>query len=264
MVIDSHQHFIIPEELQNQKNEESGIDKAILFSAIPHPERANNLQEICSEMNVLNSILSGENAQKKSKNLMRDNIQSIQNRIEKYPQKYLGFAPVMLGMSLDETSAWIEDVVKKGFKGLGEFTPGNAEQVSLLETVFRAADQFNKLPIWIHTFSPVTIDGLQILMGLCKKYPKVPTVFGHLGGINWIEAIEFAKTNNQVYLDLSGTFTSLAVKSAISELPNRCLFSSDAPYGEPFLQKRMVEFLSPSRITAEMVLGGNISELLQK
>lgn len=264
MVIDSHQHFIIPEELQNQKNEESGIDKAILFSAIPHPERANNLQEIRSEMNVLNSILSGENAQKKSISLMRDNIQSIQNRIEKYPQKYLGFAPVMLGMSLDETSAWIEDVVKKGFKGLGEFTPGNAEQVSLLETVFRAADQFNKLPIWIHTFSPVTIDGLQILMGLCKKYPKVPAVFGHLGGINWIEAIEFAKTNNQVYLDLSGTFTSLAVKSAISELPNRCLFSSDAPYGEPFLQKRMVEFLSPSRVTAEMVLGGNISELLQK
>lgn len=49
----------------------------------------------------------------------------------------------------------------------------------------------------------------------------------------------------------------------MTELPEQCLFSSDAPYGEPFLYRELVEFVSPSKEIAEMALDNNVKELLQ-
>ena len=50
---------------------------------------------------------------------------------------------------------------------------------------------------------------------------------------------------------------------ALAELPERCLYSSDAPYGEPYLYRQIIEFVSPDKRTAEMALGENISRLLE-
>lgn len=41
------------------------------------------------------------------------------------------------------------------------------------------------------------------------------------------------------------------------------LVISDAPYGEPFLYRQLIEFVSPTREIANMVLGDNISRLLK-
>ena len=87
-------------------------------------------------------------------------------------------------------------------------------------------------------------------------------IFGHLGGTNWIEVIKFAKAHHNVYLDLSAAFASIATKMALIELPEKCLFSSDAPYGEPYLYRELIEFVSPSKEIAELALGNNIKELL--
>ena len=38
----------------------------------------------------------------------------------------------------------------------------------------------------------------------------------------------------------------------------RCLYSSDAPYGEPYLYRQLIEFVSPDKRTAEMALGEHI------
>ena len=51
---------------------------------------------------------------------------------------------------------------------------------------------------------------------------------------------------------------------ALLELPERCLFSSDAPYSDPFLYRQMIEYLSPSKTITNLVLGENIMELLTK
>lgn len=64
-------------------------------------------------------------------------------------------------------------------------------------------------------------------------------------------------------LDISATFTILAPEMAIKELPERTLFSSDAPYGDPLLIRQMVEKISPSTEVADNVLGGNIARLLK-
>ena len=145
-----------------------------------------------------------------------------------------------------------------------EFTPGNEQQIIQLETVFQAIENTKLYPVWVHTFNPVTINGIKQLMKLCEKYPEIPVIFGHLGGSNWMDVIKFAKEHKNVYLDLSAAFASIATKMALVELPERCLFSSDAPYGEPYLYKQLIEFVSPNEEVTKMVLGENIVKLLEK
>ena len=57
------------------------------------------------------------------------------------------------------------------------------------------------------------------------------------------------------------TFNS---RNNISDLPERCLYSSDAPYGEPYLYRQLIEFVSPLQEVANMVLGNNILQLLSE
>ena len=77
-----------------------------------------------------------------------------------------------------------------------------------------------------------------------------------------MDVIKFAKGHENVYLDLSAAFASIATKMALVELPERCLYSSDAPYGEPYLYRQLIEFVSPDKTTAKMALGENIEKLL--
>ena len=46
------------------------------------------------------------------------------------------------------------------------------------------------------------------------------------------------------------------------ELPERGLYSSDAPYGELYLYRQLIEFVSPNKTTAKMALGENTEKLL--
>ena len=265
MIIDSHEHLMLPIEMQIEKQNQAGVDKAILFSTVPHPERAKNLAELRGEMNILYKVLAGANNKEANRERMIKNNNELAMQMKKYPERFFGFGAVPLGMSEPETSSWIEEnILSNEFKGIGEFTPGSDEQIRQLEVIFQAVNNFSNLPIWVHTFNPVTISGIHILMELCEKYPSVPVIFGHMGGSNWIDVIDFAKSHKYVYLDLSAAFASIATRMAISELPERCLYSSDAPYGEPYLYRQLIEFVSPSQEVANMVLGNNILQLLSK
>lgn len=265
MIIDSHEHLMLPIEMQIEKLNQAGVDKAILFSTVPHPERAKNLAELRGEMNILYKVLAGANNKEANRERMIKNNNELAMQMKKYPERFFGFGAVPLGMSEPETSSWIEEnILSNEFKGIGEFTPGSDEQIRQLEVIFQAVNNFSNLPIWVHTFNPVTISGIHILMELCEKYPSVPVIFGHMGGSNWIDVIDFAKSHKYVYLDLSAAFASIATRIAISELPERCLYSSDAPYGEPYLYRQLIEFVSPLQEVANMVLGNNILQLLSE
>lgn len=77
MVIDSHEHIMFPTKIQLDKMDATGVDKAILFCSTPHPEKAGNLNELETEMNVLYKILAGANRKE-------DNIK----RLKKYFRNY--------------------------------------------------------------------------------------------------------------------------------------------------------------------------------
>ena len=101
-------------------------------------------------------------------------------------------------------------------------------------------------------------------MELTKKYPKVSVIFGHIGSYNWMKVIDFVKETPNAYLDLSASFLSLIVKMTITEVPNKCLYSSDAPYGEPLLNKQMTEYLCKDKEIINNILGENILKLLKE
>ena len=48
----------------------------------------------------------------------------------------------------------------------------------------------------------------------------------------------------------------------LKEVPERTLFSSDAPYGDPFLTKKAIERATEDQYIKERVLGGTIAALL--
>ena len=50
MMIDSHEHIMLPTEKQLQMMDKAGVDKTILFCSTPHPENAASLTEIETEM----------------------------------------------------------------------------------------------------------------------------------------------------------------------------------------------------------------------
>lgn len=262
MIIDSHAHVMLPIEKQLLLMEDAGINKTILFSTTPHPERANNLESFEKEMAVLNNILAGNCTIEERVNSIKETTIELCEKIKKYPDKFLGFGAVPLSLSYEETCQWIDkNIVSNRLLGVGELTIGTG-QAKLLNNIFRALTDFKGLPIWIHTFHPLNLSDIKYIVELSKEFVKIPVIFGHMGGINWLDTIKIAKEHRNIYLDLSATFTAIAPKLAMSELPERTLFSSDAPYGDPLLARKMVELLSPSDEITDMVLGENITKLL--
>lgn len=266
MIIDSHQHVMLPVELQLEKMDAAGVERAVLFTTTPHVERAQppTLEAIAREMNLLYRLLDGSCPPQERIARMYTAIEELKHSIAAAPDRFTGFGPVPLGLSREDTAAWVDGQIRgNGFVGLGEFTPGTPEQMLLLEAVFAAAADYLRLPLWVHTFNPVTAEGIRILMDLCRRYPRVPVIFGHMCGSSWMEAVAFASERENVYLDLSAAFTPLSVRTALLEAPEKCLFSSDAPFGEPELCRRLVEFVSPSPAVTEMALGGNARRMLE-
>ncbi|BBB89667.1 MAG TPA: amidohydrolase family protein [Methylomusa anaerophila] len=262
MIIDSHAHVILPTENQILMMEEAGVDKTILFSTTPHPEKANDLAGFEKEIKLLFNILSGKCTLEERMRNIRHAASELYDTIQKHPDKFLGFGLVPLSLSYEETCEWMEkNIIANGFSGIGEFTFGTGN-VGLLETVFKALLEFRAMPVWIHTFHPLTLADIKDIAALTAKFSGIPVILGHMGGVNWLDTIKIAREQKNLYLDLSAVFTTIAPRLAISELPDRTLFSSDAPYGNPLLARKMVEVISPNDKVTEMVLGGNIMGLL--
>jgi predicted TIM-barrel fold metal-dependent hydrolase len=74
---------------------------------------------------------------------------------------------------------------------------------------------------------------------------------------------ELALETPNLYLDISTVAVVFAARMAIRELPERALFGSDAPYGDPLLARRLIERVSPPGEVLQRVLGGNLAELLR-
>ncbi len=262
MIIDSHEHLMYPTSKQLEMMDIAGVEKAVLFSTTPHPERAGTLAELEREMSVLNAVLSGSLTPEERRIKIAHTTEEMCAVIRGHRDRFYGFGMVPLGLSFAECCEWIERyIVANGLRGLGEFSPASG-QVRQMEVIFKASSAFKHLPLWIHTFSPITKTDILELTALCEKYPQVKVIFGHMGGTNWIDAIHAAKNQLNIYLDLSAVFTTLAPFYALKELPERTLYSSDAPYGSPLLNRSMVEQISPNSRVVQQVLGENLLTLL--
>jgi len=262
MIIDSHQHVLKDIEEQRQLNLKSGIDKVVLFPTIVHPEVASNFRELVLELGTLRKVLNGEI------NPIEARIKSIEElviAIKKFPELFIGFASCPLGLNYNETGDWIEKlIIQNNLHGIGELTfgPGNA---SLAENIFKYLyDSKKALPIWIHTFNPLAYEDIREIVRLSEKYSSVDLILGHGGGSFWLETLEIVKQKRNIYIDLSATFTTLSIQYFAKEIPDRCLFSSDLPYGDPYLGVQQMKYIVKDTEVLNNILGNNINRLLSK
>ena len=139
MVIDSHEHIMFPVKMQLDKMDAAGVDKTVLFCTALHPEKAGTLKELEEEMAALNKILAGANSKEDNIRRLKKNISEVVEAVREYPERFLGFGSVPLGMGLEETEEWIDaQITSNSLYGIGEFTPGNEQQIMQLDTVFQA------------------------------------------------------------------------------------------------------------------------------
>ncbi|MBV9845890.1 MAG: amidohydrolase family protein [Kutzneria sp.] len=259
MIIDAHSHVHDPVHSHIALLDEAGVDCAVLFGTRPHPERATGLASFRREMSALNEVIGGQAAHPDSYRTAR---QELHSAVAEFPGRFIGFGKVRLDLPAEQIAADVErDVVGRGLRGIGELTPppGEAGQI---EPVLRAAVDQGGLPVVVHGFAPTTASDLATLAGLARRYPNVPVVISQLGGLNWLAAIELTREIPNMYLELSTANIIFAVRVAVEEVPDRTLFGSDAPYGDPVLARATIERVTRPGAVRDRVLGGTVAELL--
>jgi predicted TIM-barrel fold metal-dependent hydrolase len=238
---------------------EEGIDKTVLFSTVIHPEKADSYEELKSELSKLDKILSGEINPLEARIAATAELKQI---VDANPERYIGFGPCPVGLDLSSTEKWIEKYVTgNSFKGIGEIVVGEGGTGSM-ENIFKATASLRDLPLWIHTFNPLSATDIRAVLEMCEKYPSVKVIFGHGGGSHWNELLEKIKKHKNIYFDISATFTTVSVKAASQIIPDRVLFSADMPFNTYGVMKKIVYDSVDSERIREMIFSENILQLL--
>lgn len=260
MIIDGHSHVTLPVAEHIKIMDKAGVDKTVLFSTSFHPEMAENFKQVQSSISYLNDLLAGKTG---SMIEVRENsIKELVNAINQFPTRYIGFGSVPIGLDYDATMQYVEaNIYKNNLAGMGEFTPGSGK-IYLLDNIFKASSVYGKLPVWIHAFFPLILNDIWEISQYAKQYPDIPVVLGHLGGCNWLETIDIVKNTPNLYLDTSAFYSTFVLGAVINELPEKCIFGVDRPFGDLELSIDSVLKVANTTAVANAVLGENISKLL--
>ncbi|GGS78460.1 amidohydrolase family protein [Streptomyces cinerochromogenes] len=260
MIIDAHGHVHDPVGLHLDALDAAGVDRAVLFPTRPHPERAGDLPSLRREFAVLDGALGGRGGTREA---FAGALDEVTAAVAAHPERFVGFGSVPLELPAEEVErAVAEDVVGRGLCGIGELTPAPG-RAGRLEPVLRAAADHGGLPVVVHGFAPTTAEDLRTLAALSRRHPGVPLIVSQLGGLHWMEAVELVRDTPGMYLELSTAFLVIAVRLAVRELPERTLFGSDAPYGDPVVARVMVERATASGEIRDRVLGGTAAEVFR-
>ena len=100
------------------------------------------------------------------------------------------------------------------------------------------------------------------IISLAEKYPAAKVILGHGGGSSWTGLLGLVRKNGNVYIDISASFTIFSIRYLSEAFPERTVFSSDLPYGDPELGIRQVEKAVGDLHVRRRVLGLNTKELL--
>ncbi|MEU7695757.1 amidohydrolase family protein [Microbispora hainanensis] len=259
MIIDAHSHVHDPVADHIALLDDAGVDRAVLFPTRTHPERATDLESLRGEMAALDEAIGGRaNGPGRYQAAYRE----LDAALAAHPDRFIGFLSVPLDLPPEHVAEWIDrEVAGRGLRGIGELTPPPG-QAGLIEPVLRGAADHGGLPVVVHGFAPTTADDLRTLAELARAYPSVPLVISQLGGLHWMDAIALVRDTPSMFLELSTAYLIFAVRLAIAEIPDRTLFGSDAPYGDPALARATVERVTAPGELRDRVLGGTAARLL--
>lgn len=164
------------------------------------------------------------------------------------------------------TTNQIEDLLKKGFKGVKlhpraqKFDPINKKFFKMYEVIEKY-----KIPIIFHCksyhFDPNSHP--EKLLKIAKRFPKQIFVFGHFAGANKQLFKEFVKHKN-IYVETSIDVTPNAYREVTLKYGfDRLIFGTDFPYSFGEIELLKLKFSNLPKNIVEKILYKNAQKILR-
>ncbi len=244
MIIDTHVHIGRGEKLDDtyqidqslavvlEQMAESGIDKSCLM-AVSYEDYAPGNEE-------------------------------VRAAVAAHPDKLIGYVRTNLSneeKALAEVRRCFEEYGFRGLKmhpALGDGFPTRG-LMDLLGEYGR--------PLLLHT--EPDLQAIDAIEHLARAYPKVPVIFGHMGGFKafWPGLVKLcaveAKQIDNLYLDTAFVFLHHWIRLAVDICgPEKVLFASDGPVAHPGIAMKQIELCHFTDSENAAILGGNAKQLL--
>lgn len=262
MTIDVHAHLTDDLDRRLADDARSGITTTVLLSTRVHPERARTIDQVRTEYARLQRTIAGatDSTQEPSAPALAELIAAL----DEHPGRVLGMAVAPLDLPAEALVAFVDpQLARPDVVGIGELVPPPG-RIGTIEPMVRLADDHGGLPVLVHGFAPHTEDDLRGYAAVARAHPRVPVVIGAFGGLHAMTAVELALAAPNLWLDLSSALQAFVVAAAAHELPGRCLFGSNTPYGVPAAALATIEHAVTDPGIRAAVLRGNAERLLAR
>lgn len=259
-MIDIHAHITTDFDRYRQRAEEAGVTRPVLLSTSVHPENATTLVEVRAEFDGLARLLDGAGT---SDELYERSQREVEVALASWPGAMTMRKIPLEWSDLRILRAAQDAVADPRTVGLGELTPAGG-QGARIESVVRASAETaasRPLPVLTHGIAPNNAEDLRAYAAVAARYPRVPIIIGAFGGLNSMLAVDLATQHANVYLDLSSALQLFVLRAALNEIPDRCLFGSNTPYGDVHAARATIEAATQDRAIRSRALKQNAQEL---
>ncbi len=181
--------------------------------------------------------------------------EEIARIVERYPGKFIGLAKHDPGAEAGKIERLLTREVRElGLKGLKLHKPPTREMLDVVAAL--------KIPVLFH---PPKVADFHMI---ASAYPQITFIMAYLGSFssqNWSEhlaAIEVAKRHPNVYLETSSVILWRYLEMAAREIPEKLIFGSDGPDGDPRVEIHKVRLMKLPKDLERKVLGGTVQRLV--
>jgi len=280
MIIDFHVHpVLIKEALEREPTLLEAARNVFYIHTSPQP--IETLLYTMEEYDIDKMVLLAINA-KSSAGFTIPSNETIHELVERYPDKFLGFAsvdPHRIDEAVKELERAINDLHLVGLKlspPLQDFDPSDKKYFKLYEKA-----QELKIPILFHagftwhSKAKITLSHPLKYEDLAIEFPELKIILAHMGWPWVTEAISLAMKYENVYLDLSNVYTGTPyehLKHVLTEvvpsrlierfISDKIIFGSDYPRMESGKMINALRRLPLSDEVKRKILGENAAKLL--
>lgn len=186
--------------------------------------------------------------------------------MQAHPDKFYGWIAVnpRVSNAVEKAKKWVG---QPGWIGVKTHPFLHRYSISLLNDIGAYCSE-NGLPILIHLGADSERGNYRILP---DRYPNLKVIYAHAGLPFYTQLWEYAKTKENVYIDLSSPFLDEQLRSnAIRTLgAQKCIYGSDGPYGYPdkdglYDHSKIIQEIlrrSISNSDKDRILVGNFKEI---
>jgi uncharacterized protein len=261
VTIDIHAHVTADLEQRLAEDARVGIDLTVLLSTRVHPERARTLDEVRIEFAALQRVVNGTAVDASAFTGPADELREA---LDAHAGRVLGMAAAPLSLDEQTLVGFVDKQLRHpAIVGIGELTPAPGAAHTILPAV-RLADDHGGIPVLTHGFAPNTDTDLRVYADIARQHPRVPIIIGAFGGLHAMLAVDLARDLDNLYLDLSSALQAFVLKAAVHEIPTKCLFGSNTPYGVPAASLATIHSVVDDVRLLAAILHDNAATLLKR